>query len=162
MSRMIKVVVTIVTLVFSMAGLVAQAKPSFAGKWALADDAAAGIMGLGSAFTAAQDERTLTVTPTIHEVHVGERPEGLRAVYNLDGSESRNPLPYGGGGVINRDSKVQWDGVKLVITTRTTRDANDWTRIQTWSLDPSGTLTVDEIATSRGSSTTRRATYKRN
>ena len=46
----------------------AQGRPNFAGNWALTDPntrSSGGIMFVGLAFTAEQDDRTLTVTPTL-------------------------------------------------------------------------------------------------
>lgn len=145
-------------------GPVAQVRPNFTGNWTNADPNAAasaeGIMYLGFAFTAEQDDRTLTVTPTIHQVHRGERPEQLKAVFNLDGSESKNPLNMRDQ-VTNRISKVTWDSGRLVITTTTSDGNNVSTQTQTWSLDRSGNLIVDAVLTYRGSSTTSKATYKK-
>ncbi len=162
MRRMVSVG-TIVMIAFGMTGLVAQAKPNFTGHWTVSDPnagASAGIMYLGFAFTAEQDDRTLTVTPTIHEVHLGERPEQLRAVFNLEGSESQNPLNMSGH-AMNRNSRVTWDGGRLVITTTTSDGNNVSTQTQTWSLDASGNLIVDAVLTYRGNSTTSKATYKK-
>ena len=142
--------------------LVAQDRPNFTGKWTIAEpnvSAPAGIMYLGSAFTAEQNDKTLTVTPTVHEVHVGEKPEQLKAVFNLDGSDSRNPLNM--NRQLNRTSSVTWDGGRLVITTTTSDQNNVSTQTQTWSLDASGTLIVDTVITYRGNSTTSKATYKK-
>jgi hypothetical protein len=137
---------------------------AFGGNWTNSDPnagaTAEGIMYLGFAFTAQQDDRTLTVTPTIHQVHRGERPEQLRAVFNLEGSESRNPLNMSGQ-AMNRNSRVTWDGGRLVITTTTSDENNVSTQTQTWSLDASGNLIVDAVLTYRGISKTSRVTYKK-
>jgi hypothetical protein len=158
--RRMTIVGTIVILAMGMVGT--QVRPNFAGNWVLADQVAApsGIGYLGLAFTAEQDDKTLTVTPTNHEVHVGERPEQLKAVFKLDGSESKNPLNMSGRAV-NRSSSVTWDGGRLVITTTTSDEYNVSIQTQTWSLDRSGNLIVDAVRTYRGDSTTSRATYKK-
>jgi hypothetical protein len=113
----------ILTLVIACASVSAQSKTSFAGKWTMVPDpnaAAAGGGrgrgmggGLGQEFTATQDDKTLTVTT--NNPQLGE----LKTVYNLDGSESKNPLNFGGQ-TVDRVSKVKWDGAKLVITTTIT------------------------------------------
>ena len=120
-------------------------------------------MYLGFAFTAEQDDKTLIVTPTIHQVHRSERPEQLRAVFNLDGSESKNPLIIHKDhlGVVDRTSRVRWDGDKLVLTTKTADENYGPSQTQTWSLDASGHLIVDAIFTYRGNSTTSKTTYKK-
>jgi hypothetical protein len=167
MRRMISVG-TIVMLTFGMKGLVAQARPNFSGNWTNADPNAAasaeGITFLGFAFTAEQDDRTLIVTPTIHQVHRDERPEQLRAVFNLDGSESKNPLDMHAshGMTVNRISRVTWDGGRLVIATTTTSNGSPgWTQSQTWSLDASGNLIVEAVLTVRGETKTSKATYRK-
>ena len=158
---------TIAMLAFGMNDLVAQVRPNFTGNWTNADPKAAasaeGIMYLGFAFTAEQDDKTLVVTPTIHQVHRSERPEQLRAVFNLDGSESKNPLIIHRDhlGVVDRTSRVRWDGDKLVLTTKTADENHGPSQTQTWSLDASGRLIVDAIFTYRGNSTTSQATYKK-
>ncbi len=158
-------VATIVMLAIGVKGLGAQARPDFTGNWTNADQNAAasaeGIMFLGFAFTAEQNTRTLTVTPTSHQVHVGERPEQLKAVFNLEGSESSNPLTRSGRAALSRYSRVTWDGSRLVITTTTSDENNASTQTQTWSLDPAGQLTVNAVLTYRGNSTTSKATYKK-
>ncbi len=60
-----------------------------------------------------------------------------KVVYNLDGTESKNPLTFNGN-TIERSSKVKWDGAKLVITTTTNFNGTANESTQTWSLDASG------------------------
>src|SRR5436190_18218506 len=96
-------VVAIALLVIAGASMSAKSKPSFAGKWTMVPDpnaAAAGAGrgrgmggGLGQEFTAAQDDKTLTVTS--NNPQVGE----VKSVYNLDGSESKNTMNFGGQSV---------------------------------------------------------------
>jgi hypothetical protein len=117
-----------------VAGLSAQAKPDFSGKWTLVPDpnaAAAAPAGgggggggrgggrgggggqfCGQECTVAQDATTLTVTRT---TQAGE----VKAVYKLDGSESKN-MQAGRGGQTEVVSKAMWDGNKVSIST--TRD----------------------------------------
>ena len=143
-----------------------QAKPSFAGKWTLVPDPTAaaagggrggrgGFSGLGDAFSATQDEKTLTVTST--STQIGE----VKSVYNLDGSESKNPLSFGGNS-IDRVSKAKWDAGKLVITTTIDVQGNTIESTQTFSLDASGNLLVESSSNFGGNGpTTTKATYKR-
>jgi hypothetical protein len=141
-----------------------QARPNFSGNWTLvAPDGSAGIMFLGMAFTAEQDEKTLMVTPTLHQIHRGERPEQLKASFNLDGSESKNPFDIhaGHGQTGTRISRVTWDADRLVIATSTT-GINGLTQTQTWSFDASGNLIVDAVLlTARGETTSSKVTYKK-
>ena len=114
------------------AGIAAQAKPDFSGKWTLVPDPAAaaapagggggggrggGRGGGGGQFcgqecTVMQDGTSLTVTRT---TQAGE----VKAVYKLDGSESKN-MQAGRGGQTEVVSKAMWDGNKVSIST--TRD----------------------------------------
>jgi hypothetical protein len=117
---------TIVATMAVVAGLSAQAKPSFAGKWTL-DPASVpaaptgggggrggrggGMAGWGQEFTAAQDANTLTV-----EYTQGQSP--VKVVYKLDGTDSKNMMPgRQGGEPTEQISKATWDGAKLNITT---------------------------------------------
>ena len=157
-------VAAILTLVLADAAVSAQSKPSFAGKWTMVPDpnaaAAAGgrgrgmAGGLGPEFTAVQDDKTLTVTT--NNPQLGE----LKTVYNLDGSESKNPLNFGGQ-TVDRVSKVKWDGAKLVITTTISFNGNPAESTQTWMLDGSGSLVIESSSNFGGTPTTTKATYKK-
>jgi hypothetical protein len=150
-------------LVTPAIGVAAQSKPNFAGKWTLVPDpnAAAGgggrgrgMGGLGQTFTASQDEKTLTVIT--NNPQVGE----IKAVYNLDGSETKNPISFGGN-TVDRTSKVKWDGAKLIITSTSNFQGNAVETTQAWSLDASGTLTVESTSNFGGNPTTTKAQYKK-
>ena len=153
----------VLTLVAGAAAAFAQAKPSFAGKWTLVPDPNAPAptgrgrgafgAGLGQAFSAEQNDKTLTVVTT---TQAGE----AKAVYNLDGSESKNPLTFNGN-TIDRVSKAKWDGAKLVITTTTNFNGNANESTQTWSLDATGTLVVESMGNFGGNTTTQKTTYKK-
>jgi len=152
--------VAIAVLILAGASMSAQSKPTFAGKWTMVPEsvAAAGATGrgggLGQEFTAVQDEKTLTVTT--NNPQLGE----LKTVYNLDGSESKNPLNFGGQ-TVDRVSKVKWDGAKLVITTSVNFSGNVGESTQTWMLDGSGNLVVESSSNLTGTLTTSKATYKK-
>jgi hypothetical protein len=150
-------------LVTPAIGVAAQSKPNFAGKWTLVPDpnAAAGgggrgrgMGGLGQTFTASQDEKTLTVIT--NNPQVGE----IKAVYNLDGSETKNPISFGGN-TVDRTSKVKWDGAKLIITSTSNFQGNAVETTQAWSLDAAGTLTVESTSNFGGNPTTTKAQYKK-
>src|SRR5262245_35928927 len=132
-------VVGVLALVMTAATAVAQSKPNFAGKWTLVPDpnaapaggrGGAGFGGLGNEFAAAQDDKTLTVTT--NNPQMGE----MKSVYNLDGSETKNPLNFNGN-TIDRVSKGKWDGAKFSITTTTNFNGNAVESTQTWSIDAS-------------------------
>jgi hypothetical protein len=151
----------VATLVIAGVSMSAQSKPSFAGKWTMVPEsvAAAGATGrgggLGMEFTAVQDDKTLTVTT--NSPQLGE----LKTVYNLDGSESKNPLNFGGQ-TVDRVSKVKWDGAKLVITTSISFSGNVGESTQSWILEGTGNLVVETSSNVTGTPTTSKATYKKN
>lgn len=158
-------VTAVVALVIGGAIVSAQSKPNFAGKWTLIPDpnAAAGGGGrgrgmgggLGQEFTATQDDKTLTVTT--NNPQMGE----MKTVYNLDGSETRNPLTFNGQ-TVDRVSKVKWEGAKLVITTTISFNGTPAETTQSWTLDASGALVVESTSNFQGNPMTTKATYKKN
>ena len=156
-----------VLFTLGVSGPAAQGRPDFSGTWTLVEaesSNAAGIAFLGMAFTAEQTDETLTVTPTLHQIHRGERPEELRAVYRLDGSQDTNLAhsPNHGGVPPVRVSTVKWDAGRMVLTFAV--DTNGYTgstHVQRWSLNPSGNLIVEATVTARGEIRTHKATYRK-
>jgi hypothetical protein len=129
-------------LVLATVAVFAQAKPNFAGKWTLVPDPNAapaggrgGFGGLGASVTIAQDDKTLTVTRQVQGTDV-------KSVYNLDGSDSKNTMNFGGN-AMDQVSKAKWDGNKLVITTSVNFGGNASELGTTYSLDASGNLIVE-------------------
>lgn len=165
MKRVTTLIAVLSLIAASVSTVMAQAptKPNFAGKWTLVPDpnapAAAGgrgrggFGGLGQGGSIEQNDKTLTVTTT---TQAGES----KAVYNLDGTESKNPLNFGNQS-IDRVSKVKWDGAKLVITTTTNFNGNPNESTQTWSLDASGSLVIESTSNFGGNATTTKQTYKK-
>lgn len=152
----------VLTLVAGAAAAIAQSKPNFAGKWTLVPDPNAPAPtgrgggrggGLGQAFSAEQNDKTLTV------ITAGAQGE-MKSVYNLDGSESKNPLNFNGTS-IERASKTKWDGAKLLITTTTNFNGNPFESTQSWSLDATGNLVVESTSNFNGTPTTMKSTYKK-
>ena len=146
-------------LVTSSLAVLAQARPNFAGKWTLVPNPNAPAptgrgRGLGQAFTATQDEKTLTVITS--NPPIGQ----IKAVYNLDGSESKNPITFVGT-TVDRTSKVKWDGARLIVTSTSNFQGNATQTTQVWSLDASGTLTVEFTSNASGTPTTTKAQYKK-
>jgi len=152
----------VLTLVAGAAALAAQAKPNFTGKWTLVPDPNApaptgrgrGMGGLGQVFSAEQNDKTLNVATT------NEQTGEIKAVYNLDGTESKNPISFGGQSV-DRVSKAKWDGAKLVITTTINFNGNAVESTQAWSLDATGNLVVESTSSFTGTPTTTKSTYKK-
>lgn len=161
MKRAVSAVVALMLFVGAAAAM-AQAKPNFTGKWTLVPDPNApaptgrgrGMGGLGQVFSAEQNDKTLNVATTNEQV--GE----IKAVYNLDGSESKNPISFNGQSV-DRVSKAKWDGAKLVITTTINFNGNAVESTQAWSLDATGNLVVETTSSFTGTPTTTKATYKK-
>ncbi|HVQ42672.1 MAG TPA: hypothetical protein VMS54_10705 [Vicinamibacterales bacterium] len=161
MKRAVAAVVALM-LFAGAAAAMAQAKPNFTGKWTLVPDPNApaptgrgrGMGGLGQVFSAEQNDKTLNVATTNEQI--GE----MKAVYNLDGSESKNPISFNGQSV-DRVSKAKWDGAKLVITTTINFNGNAVESTQAWSLDATGNLIVETTSSFTGTPTTTKATYKK-
>ena len=156
----------LVAVFLTVVSLGAQQKPDFSGDWVLADDRSAqtedgvvvmAVSGLlGDKFSAVQDAKTLTLTITVAALGLN-----IKAVYNLDGSESKNMNPAGGGQPEEPIfSRTSWEADKLVILTRGTAVVNGKvteTKRVIW-LDNDGLLTIDRIAEGER---TRRSVYKR-
>lgn len=141
----------------------AQGK-SFAGKWTMVADPAApaaggrggGFGGLGQEVTITQDAKMLMTTRTT--------PNGeVMAMYNLDGSESKNSSAGRGGVAMESKSTAKWEGDKLTITTTSDFNGTAFTRTMSLALDGSGNLIVESTNPGRqgGAPTTTKMTYKK-
>jgi hypothetical protein len=153
--RRAAIVMALAAVSLAPAGLLAQAMPSFAGKWT-AVDAAGGPGGLGQDAVVVQDATSMTVTRT---TPMGE----VKSVYKLDGSESRNTLNFNGM-AIDQVSRVKWSDGKLLINTSMNFDGNTVEVSMTLALDPSGTLSVETTRPDfqgGGAPVTTRTTYKK-
>jgi hypothetical protein len=119
--RRVTAILSVAAVVLMAAGLVAQAKPSFAGEWKIvADPAADGDGGRGGG-----PGIDLTITQgaaamTLEYRGTGQAPAPVKLTYKLDGSVSKNMVAgRGGGGPTEQVSKAIWDGNNLVVTTTT-------------------------------------------
>ena len=127
-----------VAVVLMAAGLVAQAKPSFAGEWKKVAAGGQGEPGVDLIIT--QGAAAMTV-----EYTRGEAPAPVKLTYMLDGSASKNMMAGHGGSAPNEQvSKAMWAANKLVVTTTT--GAGEEKR--TFSID-GGDLVVETSAPSR-------------
>ena len=157
--RRISLLATAAATVLFVAGLSAQAKPDFSGKWTLVPgDAAAAPAGggggggrgggrgggggggqfCGQDCTIAQDATTLTVTRT---TQAGEQ----KAVFKLDGSESKN-TQQGRGGATEVVSKAAWDGSKITISrSQAGRDGGAPVNVKTVISMTGATMEVENI-----------------
>jgi hypothetical protein len=160
--RRMTTVLTIVMTAALVAGVSAQGKPNFAGKWTMVADPntppppppgggrGRGMMGggWGQNLTITQDAKTLTVERTAGEASVKE-------TYNLDGSDSRISMPgRQGGAPTEATAKANWEDNKLVIKSERTMNmgGNDM-KIETKreiTLDASGTMTVKTTISGMG------------
>ncbi len=142
--RRVVILMSAVAVVMLAAGVLAQAKPSFAGKWTLVPDPNAppaggrgggAFGGLGMNPVITQDAATLTL---IRTTQAGE----VKSAYNLDGTDSKNTMTFGENSVV-QVSKVKWDGSKLIITTTADFGGNKFETSMSLSLDASGRLNVE-------------------
>ena len=116
------------------ATLIAQEKPNFVGTWKLSAPASADMF-TPTQITVVQDATDLTVTTT------GQMGE-FKTPYKLDGSESRNPLDFQGT-MIDRMTKLAWDGNKLVLTATSDMNGQAFEVKSIWTLTPDGTLSTE-------------------
>ena len=130
--RRIATMMTAAAVVLFAAGMTAQGKPNFSGKWMM-DPASApqggggggggrgggrGGGGWGQTFTLTQDATTLKVERAAGEATITE-------TYKLDGSDSKNQMPGRQGAPATEvTSKAMWDGDKIVITSSRTVNMN--------------------------------------
>lgn len=164
MQRM-KTAVSLAAVVALTAGLLAQAKPSFAGKWTLDQASVAAPPagggggrggrggGLGTDLTITQDASSLT----IEYMGGGQAPAPVKLVYKLDGSESKN-MVMGRGGEMEQVAKATWTGATLVVNT--TMMNGEQKRV--FSLE-GGNLVVETTQPGRdgGPGTPTKVTYKK-
>jgi hypothetical protein len=108
----------VAAVVLMPAGLIAQAKPSFAGEWKIVTDPDGG-RGQGSPGV----DLTITQSATAMTVEYrggGQETAPVKLIYKLDGSVSKNMVAgRGGGAPTEQVSQAIWDGNKLVGTTTT-------------------------------------------
>jgi hypothetical protein len=155
-------------VVLFTSGLLAQAKPSFAGKWTLQPDpnAAAGGGGgrgrgmgggWGQEFTATQDGTTLKIeragrgggAPTVESYTLGGAGKNTMTMGARGGGEAQTvEIPY----------TTSWVGNNLKIVT--TQNTTEITR--TLSLGADGTLTIETSRPGQdGTPVVTKATYKK-
>ena len=112
--RRVTAILSVAAVVLMAAGLVAQAKPSFAGEWKLVADRGLGEPGI---------DLTITQSATAMTVEYragGQPPAPVKLTYKLDDSVSRNMMAgRGGGAPTEQVSKAMWAANKLVVTTTT-------------------------------------------
>ena len=111
-------ILSVAAVVLMAAGVVAQAKPSFAGEWKIAadPDSGGGRGEPGKDLTITQSATAMTVEYSAG----GQAPAPAKLTYKLDGSASKNMMAgRGGGAPAEQVSKATWAANKLVVTTAT-------------------------------------------
>ena len=151
--RRVTAILSVAAVVLMAAGLVAQAKPSFAGEWKKVAADGQGEPGVDLIIT--QDTTAMTVEYRAG----GQAPAPVKLTYKLDGSVSKNMMAgRGGGAPTEQVSKAMWAGNKLVVTTTT--GAGEEKR--TFSME-GGNLVVETSAPARngGAPNIIKVTYQR-
>jgi hypothetical protein len=156
--RRVTAILSVTAVVLMAAGLVAQAKPSFAGEWKIVADPPDGGGGRGGGpgidLTITQGATAMTL-----EYLGGQAPAPVKLTYKLDGSVSKNMMAgRGGGAPTEQVSKAMWVGNNIVLTTTT--GAGEEKR--TFSME-GGYLVVQTSAPARngGAPNVTRVTYKK-
>ena len=112
--RRVTAILIVAAVVLTAAGLVAQAKPSFAGEWKRNVPMGQGEPGVDLIITQG------ATAMTVEDMRGGQAPAPGKLTYNLDGSVSKNTMVgRGGGAPTEQVSKVMWAANKLVVTTTT-------------------------------------------
>lgn len=149
-------------------GALAQDRPDFSGTWTAvqarsvrtgSDGKSRTALLLGGECTIRQDATTLTLDITAGQLRV-------KAVYKLDGTESRNSAPEGAGGPnVEIVSRASWEGSKLVIRSTSTGQSNGKTiqieSVRTLFIDSDGTLVLDRVGTPISEVPETRSVYKK-
>jgi hypothetical protein len=130
--RRVTAILSVAAVVLTAAGLVAQAKPSFAGEWKMDVPVGQGSPGVDLIIT--QDVTSMTVQDMR-----GRAPAPVKLTYKLDGSLSKNTMAgHAGGAPIEQVSKAIWAGNRVVVTTTTSAGEEK----RTFSMD-GGNLVVE-------------------
>ncbi len=124
------------------AGIGAQPKPNFSGRWVLATPVK-GSTKEPQEQIVRQDEKTLTTE------HVAAGPSH-KMIYQLDGVERRQAIPSHNSD-ITMLTRAFWEGDHIVIAVRTSYSNGMKTQsTETWSIDKQGRLVIDFKETANG------------
>jgi hypothetical protein len=148
--RRVTAILSVAAVVLMAAGLVAQAKPSFAGEWIRDVPLGQGVLP--------EVDLVITQDATSMTVKYPKAPAPGKLTYKLDGSVSKNMLAGRGGAPTEQVSKAMWAGNNVVVTTTT--GAGEEKR--TFSMD-GGYLVVETSAPARngGAPNITKVTYKK-
>jgi hypothetical protein len=112
--RRMTAILSVAAVALMAAGLVAQAKPSFAGEWKLNVPMGQGEPGVD--LTIAQTATAMTLEYRASR----QGPAPGKFTYKLDGSVNKHMIAGPGGGAPTEQvSKAMWAGNNLVVTTTT-------------------------------------------
>jgi hypothetical protein len=112
--RRVTAILSVAAVVLMAAGLVAQAKPSFAGEWKKVAADSQGEPGVDLIITQG------AAAMTVEYMRGDQAPAPVKLTYKLDGSVSKNMVAgRGGGAPTEQVSKAMWAANKLVVTTTT-------------------------------------------
>ena len=134
--RRVTAILSVAAVVLMAAGLVAQAKPSFAGEWKMVAPNGQGDPGV---------DLIITQGATSMTVEYPKAPAPVKLTYKLDGSVSKNMMAgRGGGAPTEQVATAMWAGNNIVVTTTT--GAGEEKR--TFSME-GGTLVVETSTPAR-------------
>jgi hypothetical protein len=151
--RHVTAMLIVVAVALMGAGVVAQAKPSFAGEWKKVATDDQGEPGVDLIIT--QGTALMTVE---YPRGGGQAPAPVKLTYKLDGSVSTTMMAGRGGAPTPRVSKAMWAGNNIVVTTTT--DAGDEKR--TFAMDGGDLVVATSTASRNGRApTVTTVTYKR-
>jgi hypothetical protein len=106
--RRVTAILSAAAVVLMAAGVVAQAKPNFAGEWKMMVARGQGEPGVDLIITQSATAMTF------------EYRAGVKLTYKLDGSESKNMMAgRGGAAPTEQVSKATWAGSNIVVATTT-------------------------------------------
>jgi hypothetical protein len=146
--RRVTAIPSVAAVALMAAGLVAQAKPGFAGQWKIMADAGGRGSDPGVDLTITQSATAMTL----------EYRGGVKLTYTLDGSASKNMMPgRTGGAPTEQVSKAMWAGNNLVVTTTT--GAGDETR--TFTTDGAVLVVETSAPAPNGAPNVTKVTYKK-
>lgn len=160
MNRLILTATAFLIVIFSPV-LATEQRPNFSGHWKAnrgETQTGPGPYFAGRDFTAAQDQKTLTV---ISPSPGSQQPE-TKSVFDLGGLESINKVSSGGQ-VVSIVSKVTWRDGEMIISSTYRFRGIEIANTQGWSIDESGILKIvqTQVEAGAGRTVTGEWTYKK-
>jgi len=144
------------------AGVLAQARPNFAGTWTL--DLEKSVMAGGGGRQGGMGQQPLTIAVDGQKMSIsrtmGQSGNTVTTVYMLDGTESKNQqMGRQGGEPVTITYVSKWEGTVLVTTITTPRGTSTEKR---W-IEADGTMVVEQTRTGQdGTPVTAKLVYRKN